>query len=358
MAIDLEAIAKKASEKTGIRLYRRSVERILAALQKTEDFWKTIDYADQPVPAASEIVHLLAEEGVVELTDEAVRLTEKGKSVVAELGIPPYMDYSCQACEGRGIPFYANREWFHTFLQLTRERPKPLQDYDQASVTPETTISRVLMLDAREDLRDRDILILGAEDDLVGLAAALTRKARRILILDIDERAIEFDRRVFRELGIDNAEALVFDLRNPFPDEWLGAFDVFITDPPETFKAFKAFIARGIATLKGEGSAGYFGLTLRDSSLNRWQRFQKALLGDYGMVVTDIIQDFNVYMNWEYHGKTRAARIAPVKKPPTDYWYRSAWYRIEALPGFRGENERIGEELFRELYLDEEGSTT
>ncbi len=358
MAIDLGAIAKKASEKSNIRLTRRSVERILAALQRTDDFWKMVDYADQPVPAASEIVRLLAEEGIVAITDEAVRLTERGKGVVAELGIPPYVDYSCQACEGRGLPFYANREWYHLFLQLTRSRPSPLRDYDQASVTPETTISRVLMLDAREDLRDRDILILGAEDDLVGLAVALTRKARRVLILDIDERAIDFDCQRFRELGIDNAEARVFDLRNPFPEEWLGAFDVFITDPPETFKAFKAFIARGISALKGEGSAGYFGLTLRDSSLNRWQQFQRALLIDYGMVITDIIQDFNVYMNWEYHPETRAAKIAPVKKPPKDYWYRSAWYRIEALPGFRGENEKIGEEVFRELYLDEEGSTT
>ncbi len=354
----IEKIAKEASEKTNIKLYRRSVERILAALQVSSDFWKIVDYADQPVPAASEIIKLLIREGFVTIENEELYLTEKGLELIKELGIPPYVDYTCQACEGRGIPFYANKDWYRTFLQLTKDRPKAIQEFDQGSVTPETTISRVLFLDSREDLRDRDILVMGAEDDLTGLAVALTGLPRRVLILDIDERAIEFDNKIFKELGITNAEAKVFDLRNPFPDEWIGAFDVFITDPPETVKAFKAFIARGIAALKGEGSAGYFGLTLRDSSINRWQQFQRALLNDYGMVITDIIQDFNAYMNWEYHEQTRAAQIAPVKKSPTDIWYRSAWYRIEALPGFKGENEQIKDEVFRELYLDEEGSTT
>ncbi|NPA52629.1 MAG: bis-aminopropyl spermidine synthase family protein [Aquificae bacterium] len=354
----LEKIAKEASEKTNIKLYRRSVERILSALQVTSDFWKIVDYADQPVPAASEIIKLLIKEGYVTVENEELYLTEKGLELVKELGIPPYVDYTCQACEGRGIPFYANIDWYRAFVQLTKDRPKAVQEYDQGSVTPETTVSRVLFLDSREDLRDREILVMGAEDDLTGLAVALTGLAKKVLILDIDERAIEFDNKIFKELGINNAEARVFDLRNPFPEEWIGAFDVFITDPPETVKAFKAFIARGISALKGEGSAGYFGLTLRDSSINRWQQFQRALINDYGMVITDIIQDFNAYMNWEYHDQTKAAQISPVKKSPTDIWYRSAWYRIEALPGFKGENVQIKDEVFRELYLDEEGSTT
>jgi len=354
----LESIAENSSQKTGIKLNRRNVERVLAAIQTTSDFWKIVDYADQTVPAASEIIRELMSEGIVKIENDEIYLTEKGLQLVADLGIPPYVDYTCQACEGRGIPFYANKDWYRTFVELAKDRPKAIQEYDQGSVTPETTVSRVLFLDSREDLRDRDILVMGAEDDLTGLAVALTGLAKRVLILDIDERSIDFDNRIFKELGIDNAEAIRFDLRNPFPEEWIGAFDVFITDPPETLKAFKAFIARGIAALKSDGSAGYFGLTLRDSSLNRWQQFQKALINDYGMVVTDIVQDFNAYMNWEYHEETKAQRVAPVNKAPTDIWYRSAWYRIEALPGFKGENIQITDEVFRELYLDEEGSTT
>jgi len=354
----LEEIAVKATESTKIRLIGRNVERVLAALQVTSDFWKVVDYSDLPVPAAAEIIKKLADNNLVKIENDEIYLTDGGINLVKELNIPPYVDYTCQACEGRGIPFYANKQWYQKFLQLTKNRPKAIQEYDQGSVTPETTISRVLFLDSREDLRNKEILVMGAEDDLTGLAVALTGLAKRVLILDIDERAIEFDNKIFKELGIDNAEAIRFDLRNPFPKEWEGAFDVFITDPPETEKAFKAFIARGISALKEAGSAGYFGLTLRDSSLNRWQKFQRALINDYGMVITDIVQDFNAYMNWEYHEETKAQRVAPVNKGPSDIWYRSAWYRIEALPEFKGENIQITDEVFRELYLDEEGSTT
>ncbi len=352
----LQKVAKEVQEATKVRLHGRNVERLLSAVLVTGDFWKIVDLSDLPVPAASEIVKRLVSEGILFIDDqENIRLTQKGVDLVNELGISPAQDYTCGACEGRGYPFYADKELYRTFVELAKDRPKAIRDYDQGSVTPETTVSRVLFLDSRGDLRGKDIIVMGAEDDLTGLAVALTRKARRVLVIDIDKRLIDFDNRIFKELGIDNAEAMVWDLRNPFPDDILGQFEVFITDPPETFAAFRAFIGRGIATLKEEGCAGYFGLTLRDSSIFRWKEFQEILINEYCVVITDIVQDFNHYMNWDYHPETRAAQIAPVKKNPTDIWYRSAWYRIETLPGFKRWNDPISDEVF---YLDEEGSTT
>ena len=352
----LSRIAEEVQKETKVRLHTRNVERVLSAALVTGDFWKIVDLSDLPVPAAAGIVKKLISEGVLFINDkEDILLTQKGYDLVAELGIEPVVDYSCQACEGRGYPFYADKDLYRTFVELAKDRPKAIRDYDQGSVTPETTVSRVLFIDSRGDLRGKDIIVMGAEDDLTGLAVALTRKARRVLVIDIDERLIDFDNRIFKELGIDNAEAMVWDLRNPFPEDMLGKFDVFITDPPETFAAFRAFIGRGIATLKEEGCSGYFGLTLRDSSIFRWKEFQETLINGYGTVITDIVQDFNHYMNWEYHPETKAAQIAPVKRNPSDIWYRSAWYRIETLPGFKRWNEPISDEVF---YLDEEGSTT
>ncbi|AAC07602.1 bis-aminopropyl spermidine synthase family protein [Aquifex aeolicus] len=352
----LERIAKEVQEETKVRLHARNVERVLQALLKTGDFWKIVDYSDLPVPAASGIIKKFLDEGIVFIDEnENILFTQKGLDLVKELGIEPFEEHKCRACEGRGIPFYDDKELYRTFVEIAKDRPKPVQQYDQGSVTPETTVSRVLFLDSRGDLRGKEIIVMGAEDDLTGLAIALTRKAKRVLIIDIDERLIDFDNRIIKELGIDNAEAMVWDLRNPYTEDFLGKFDVFITDPPETFAAFRAFIGRGIATLKDAGCAGYFGLTLRDSSIFRWKEFQEILINEYGVVITDIIQDFNDYMNWEYHPETRAAQIAPVKKNPTDIWYRSAWYRIETLPGFKRWNEPISDEVF---YLDEEGSTT
>lgn len=352
----LSQVAKDVQKETKVRLHRRNVERVLSALLTTGDFWKLVDLSDLPVPAAAGIVRRLLSEGILFINDkEDILLTQKGYDLVAELGIEPVVDYSCQACEGRGVPFYGDKELYRTFVELAKDRPKAIRDYDQGSVTPETTVSRVLFIESRGDLKGKDIIVMGAEDDLTGLAVALTRKAKRVLVIDIDERLIDYDNRIFKELGIDNAEAMVWDLRNPFGEDMLGQFDVFITDPPETFAAFRAFIGRGIATLRDEGCAGYFGLTLRDSSIFRWKEFQETLLSEYGTVITDIVQDFNHYMNWEYHSETKAAQVAPVKRNPQDIWYRSAWYRIETLPGFKRWNEPISDEVF---YLDEEGSTT
>ncbi len=352
----LKKIAEEVQKETRVRLHSRNVERVISAILTTGDFWKIIDLSDIPVPAAAGIINKLKEEGLVFIDEnENILLTQKGYDLVSELNIHPVVDYSCQACEGRGYPFYADKELYRTFVEIAKDRPKAIQDYDQGSVTPETTIARVLFIDSRGDLRGKEIIVMGAEDDLTGLAIAMTGKARRVLIIDIDKRLIDFDNRIIKELGIDNAEAMVWDLRNPYTEDFLGKFDVFITDPPETFAAFRAFIGRGIATLKDAGCSGYFGLTLRDSSIFRWKEFQEILINEYGVVITDIIQDFNHYMNWEYHPNTRAAQIAPVKREPKEIWYRSAWYRIETLPGFKRWNEPISDEVF---YLDEEGSTT
>ena len=342
-------------KKEGIQnLYRRNIERVLSALRVTNDFWKIIDYSDLPVPYASKIIEVLKRKGLVKITDDAIILTDEGNQLIEEYQIGPYKDYSCKACQGRGVPFYEKIEFYRQFVELAKDRPKPIQAYDQGAVTPETTVARVLHMDMRGDIEGKEIIVMGAEDDLTGLALALYGGYKRLVIIDIDERLIEFDNKIIQKLGLKNVEAKVHDLRNPYTEEFLGKFDVFVTDPPETFAAFKAFIARGIATIKDFGGAGYFGLTLRDSSIYRWQKFQKELLR-IGAVITEIIQDFNHYMNWEYHGETKAAKISPVKSLPKDIWYRSAWYRIELLPGFERTNEPISDEVF---YLDEEGSTT
>jgi len=352
----LVELANRAREVSGVRIYKKNVEAVLSAVLKSGDFWEIVDMSSLPVPAASGIVKVLIDEGILFIDDEEnIKLTQKGFDFVRELGIETFEDHLCRACEGRGIPFYAELKLYREFLQLTKDRPEAIRDYDQGSVTPETTISRVLFMDSRGDLRNKDIIVLGAEDDLTGLAVALTRKAKSVLVIDIDKRLIDFDNQIFKELGIDNARAMVWDLRNPFPKDMLGKFDVFVSDPPETLPAFRAFIGRGIATLREEGGVGYFGLTLRDSSVFRWRDFQISLTSEFGVAITDIVQNFNHYITWDYHSETKAAELAPVKREPKTIWYKSAWYRIEALPGFKRWNDPISDDVF---YLDEEGSTT
>jgi len=351
-----EKLVEKVHQKGVERIYWKNIERVLAGLFDTSNFWRLVDHADMPVPYLKVVLEVLSDEGLVRVEADGIYLTDKGKEFAKEAGVAPHVEYKCPACEGRGVAFWQDKEFYRKFVEIAKDRPGAIQDFDQGAVTPETTISRVLHMHSRGDIEGKEIIVMGAEDDLTGLAIALTQKAKKVLIIDIDERLIEFDNKWIKELGLKNAEARVWDLRNPYTEEFLGKFDVFVTDPPETPAAFKAFIGRGIATIKDRGGVGYFGLTLRDSSIYRWKQFQKELVEFYGAVITDIIQDFNHYMNWDYHGNTVAARVALTEQKVPDFiWYKSAWYRIELLPGFKRVNDPISDEVF---YLDEEGSTT
>ena len=79
------------------------------------------------------------------------------------------------------------------------------------------------------------------------------------------------------------------------------------------------------------------------------------MLLKYRIVFTDIIHNFNEYVNWGYEEQTRAWTLSPVKVRPKKNWYRSALYRFETLKGFRGNLKDYGNE---NIYEDEESSTT
>ncbi|HIQ31849.1 MAG TPA: putative methyltransferase, partial [Aquifex aeolicus] len=167
----LSHIAREVYEKTGVRLHGRNVERVLSAVLVSGDFWEIVDLSDLPVPATAGVVKKLVEEGILSITDtEDIILTQKGRDLIEDLGVSPAVDHSCNACEGRGYPFYGDRELYRTFVELAKDRPNAIREYDQGAVTPETTVARVLHIDSRGDLRGRDVIVMGAEDDLTGLA--------------------------------------------------------------------------------------------------------------------------------------------------------------------------------------------
>ncbi len=352
--------AEEVTKETGIEVFPQQVEQFLGAFSVTESFWTACGIAHIPVPVASALAKKMLNEGYLEHdeSDQFLLLTEKGKQAISDIFPDQFLSYKCPVCNGRTVDISSVPHWWRQFREIAENRPEPVQDYDQAYVTPETTLSRVIFLDMRGDLRGKKILVMGAEDDLTGLAIALTGLPQEVMILDIDERLINFDKEWIKKLNLKNVHAEVFDLRNPFPQEWKNRYDVFITDPPETPLAFKAFIGRGVWALKGKGSVGYFGLTLQDSSLTRWYRLQNTLLQDWKAVITDIIQDFNEYVPWQYHANTKAMKLAPVKEIPSQVWYRSAWYRIILLGEEAGSNEPLSEKALEELYLDEISSTT
>ncbi|MBI4229053.1 MAG: bis-aminopropyl spermidine synthase family protein [Deltaproteobacteria bacterium] len=348
--MDLKQLAQRASDKSKIKVTQKDVERLLGALIKNKNPWDVIDKSDFPVPAVFESIKALEKSGLVSVLDNGFHLTDEGKKVARKLH--PVEDISCRTCKGTGIGLEGFSEIKQKFLKIHKMRPSPLRKFDQGYITPTTTLSRFALAYERGDIVGKEIFVLG-DDDLISIVLGISRLPKRITVVEIDRRLTDFIQETGVKVGFE-VDVQSFDLREPIPKEYLNKYDTFFTDPPETLKAADAFIGRGIAALKGPGSAGYFGFTRREASLSKWHDLQKMLL-KYGIVFTDIIHNFNEYVNWGYEEDTRAWRLSPVKVRPRKNWYRSGLYRFETLEGFKGNTKDYGNE---NIYEDKESSTT
>ncbi len=345
----LEDIAREVEKDSKLRVYPRSIERILSSLLVTSDFWLLVDYSGEPLPLVAKAIKILEKEGYVKVNSQ-ILLTDKGKKLIDDLRIAEVRRLRCKCCEGRGISIDSLKDVYEKYMEIQRDRPEPIREYDQGYITPTSAIARVAFAMENNDIQNKDVIILG-DDDLLSIAIALTKKANRIKVLEIDDRIVNFIREASEKYNL-KIEVEKFDLREPLPDELVGSFDTFFCDPTETLAAFKAFVAKGIATLKAPRCAGYFGITRVESSLDKWRKMQSALL-ELGVVITDILPLFSEYENWGFTQETKAWRLSPVKELPKKNWYRSWLYRIETLGEFKRLNERISEEAF---YSDEESS--
>ncbi len=348
----LKEIAKEAERRSKVPAYAASVERVLKALLATGDFWKVVDISDEPLPLVAEILKILNERGFVKFEQEMIILTEDGFELAKRLSITPFSSHRCPTCRGKGVVIDGQlKKAYETFVEIQKDRPSAAHEFDQGYITPENTFFRVALADDRGDLREKDVIVLG-DDDLMSVALALSGFPRKVTILEIDERLVSFIKEVSEKYNL-NIDARVHDLREPLPDDVVNSYDTFFTDPPETVEAIKAFVGRGVATLKSERKAGYFGITRRESSLDKWRKIQ-VVLNEMGLVITDIIHNFNDYVNWDYFEQMRGWELTPVKKAPSQIWYRSAQYRVETVRGFKGFNEPI----VGDIYNDAESSTT
>ncbi|SMB93951.1 hypothetical protein SAMN00808754_0943 [Thermanaeromonas toyohensis ToBE] len=345
-----EEIAQAVAQETGIETTKRDIEEVLSSLLVTSHFWEIVQLARQPFNVVVCTIKILGQKGWIEVgKDGAINLTPSGQKAIEGKGIKPKKVYRCRACMGRGVGLEGLEEVLKRFKEIAAHRPEAIIEYDQGYVTPETTVSRIALLADRGDLEGKKLLVLG-DDDLVSLAAGLSGLPQEVVVLEIDERLLNFINEVAQRENMP-VKAERYDFRQPLPSQYVGYFDTFITDPPETLEALEVCLSRGLASLKGEGCAGYFGLTHAESSLKKWNRLQQLLVGKFKVTITDIIEDFNQYVNWDYLLPSLKAKLPFVEVEPQMNWYHSAMYRIQVL-------ERVeavkNEPAACELYVDEE----
>ena len=347
----LEELLKELIHKIDFLFTIKSLERIIRAINTTNDFWEIVDYSDEPLPLVTELIKLLEEKSLLKISS-SIKLTKKGVNVLAPFGTFQWKDLKCNKCVGKTISIANYKSALNKFINIQKDRPKPNIEYDQGYITPESLFAKIALADSKGDLRNKQILILG-DDDLLSIALALTKLPSKIIVLEIDTRLINFISQISNKLKL-KIETHQKDLTESLTKEFINRFDTFFTDPSETIAAFNAFIGRGVASLKKTGGCGYFGLTHREASLYKWNKLQHFIL-EMNVVVTDIIYNFQDYVNWGYEKDMRAWQLSPLKTPPRNNWYRSCLFRIETHPDFKGFNLPL---LNYDLFNDSESSTT
>ncbi|WP_457549222.1 bis-aminopropyl spermidine synthase family protein [Archaeoglobus sp.] len=340
-------------------MMRRIRNQVLQALYNAEkSVYELIDEQDASLPEFFELIQGMEKEGLIKVENGKIKLTDEGLKLCEELGAKNVEKLTCKCCDGTGYEIKGIFEdVLKIYSEIAKDRPEAIEVYDQGFISLDGVIRRVEFLFERGDLLKTEIFVVG-DDDLFSLASALTGFPKRIFVIDIDERLIDFINKKADEYGLP-VEAQVYDVQQAFPEELKGKFDVFVTDPVETIPGLKLFLSRGVSTLKGVGCSGYFGLTTLEASRRKWFEIQK-MIHDMGFVITDIRRRFNVYPQDEKNFFRFQEKLPIVKKlgAKVDYnWYKSSLYRIEAVkepkPLVEGEM-RIDEKV----YKDEESWAT
>ncbi|MBC7190093.1 bis-aminopropyl spermidine synthase family protein, partial [Candidatus Aerophobetes bacterium] len=238
---------------------RKLESQIILSLGKSpKSLWELLEENKFPLKDFIATVNRLYTEALISCKDEKIILTEKGKERLNKEELE-FETRICDKCEGKTVLFDGKFKMIlEEFKKISKKRPVPDLNYFQGYMRENDVFSRIALMHHYSDVYRKDFILIG-DDDLLSVALSLTKLPSRILVLDIDGRLSTFLKEVNREYGF-NIEFLKYDVKDPLPQELVGKFDVFSSEPLESLSGLKAFVLRGIVSLKKEG-VGYFGLT-------------------------------------------------------------------------------------------------
>ena len=323
---------------------RRKYQILRALKEGPRSFWQLVLSQDSSLAEVTRTVGLMLSENQVTFDRQTRKFSlEKPTEILSET------PGSCSICRGKGFSLDARFEQvLEHFLDLTRDRPPPVAEYNQGIIHPRDLALKAAFMHRRGDLEGRSILLLG-DDDLFSMFLALLGLGCKVTVLEVDDRLIAY---LNENSGTKSfpITAKRYDVRTPLPSDLCAVCDAFVAEPPEGLKGMLLFLGRGIEALVTRGS-GYFGLTTLESSLPKWHAIQEFLL-DKGMVVTDLLRNFSVYP--EVGDPVRDYNEFPISQefpvnpgPPDVDYFRSSLIRVE-------KTERKTMEKSTGFYTDED----
>lgn len=315
------------------------IARVLRALLEYRDAWQVAGHANVPFADLVDILQKMRDGGLIEFQGSTLRLTANGEAFAREQHVAPTAPVLCATCAGSGFEFAQFHTAYHEFLPLLARRPPAEATYDQGALTADSVFRRLALMYAKGDVADQKILLLG-DDDLLSIALALTGLPREIVVVEIDPRLCDFIRSVAREKNLD-IQVIQQDARDRLPTQLRAQFDTFVTDPSETIQGLLLFVEKGLAMLSpGGGRAGYFGVTLIEASMLKWNVWERHLLQNHALVFTHISEAFSLYgtgVGKTFGNKGNAVvdvDFLPMQQAPPAPWYRSSFFRVETLKEF------------------------
>lgn len=327
-------------------------------LDKPMNYWDLLNNTNVLIKDFINALFDLQKNGYINYEKDLIYLTKQGREYTIEKGIKPFISYKCLQCSGRTIDLNAvPRDILERYLKIQTNRPQSIPEVDQGFVTPEVTLARSFLLQEKRDIDNCSLIFIG-DDDLTSIAVALIGNYKRIVVLDIDKRLIDFINETVREENFKNFEAYVYNVKDELPKAFIESFDVFFTDPLETVPGFISFINRGIQSLKGKDCIGYFNLTYLEASLKKWYLFERNII-ESGFIITDVIEKFNLYTlpNIEKGKGYKVIDSAPFEVSASDrLWYNSSLFRIYSVDKPKIiETTSIILKDEKDFYLDEDG---
>lgn len=217
------------------------------------------------------------------------------------------------------------------FEALTGNFAPSKSEFYQERILLSDIVKKIKFMEERFDLQGAELIFLG-DDDCASIAAALTGLPKRITVLDADNDVLSKISSVSEEKGL-GIEFRRHNFMNRFPEDLKAGFDAFVTEPPEASFGLQCFISAGLCSLKGEGCAGYVGITRRESSGAKWLELQKKLAKSNAFV-SDVLRSFQTYP--EFSREIKDFGKMPLKKKlffnagsPDSDWWKCALMRIE-----------------------------
>ena len=134
------------------------------------------------------------------------------------------------------------------------KRVKPNREYDQFIATQETVGNRAGLLKHFADIDEKRLIFIG-DDDFTSVAAAMSGKAKEIVVLDIDGRILNTINDISKKNSL-NITTIKHDLSKALPSQLLNRFDVVFTDPPYTSEGIRLFLSRAISTIDSNNLSG------------------------------------------------------------------------------------------------------